>query len=185
VFVDDIRLYRPAVPTPLAVENYSFELPGTAKLKNWEEVPGWSSDIPPSDSGVESAGPRFPPSDGDWSAFLMGSDPSVWQLTNNVIQAGAEYTLKVEAENNYSATQLTMSLYYDDGSGSRIEVAGQTVDLLDGNNESGHDTQEKVEFTLTFSADEVPEAIGNNLGIEFDNTAEGWIGLDNVSLIIL
>ena len=78
-----------------------------------------------------------------------------------------------------------MSLYYDDGSGSRIEVAGQTVDLLDGNNESGHDTQEKVEFTLTFSADEVPEAIGNNLGIEFDNTAEGWIGLDNVSLIIL
>ena len=184
VFVDDIRLYRPAVPTPLTVENYSFELPGTVKMKSWEQVPGWNSDTPPSDSGVESAGPRFPPSDGLWSAFLMGSDPSVWQLTNHVIQTGAEYILTVDAENNSGANQLFMSLYYDDGSGNRISVSSQTVDLLDGNNASDHNMQDKVEFTLTFSADDVPDAIGNNLGIEFDNPADGWVGIDNVGLFI-
>ncbi|MBN2181172.1 MAG: hypothetical protein JW715_04600 [Sedimentisphaerales bacterium] len=185
VLVDDIRLYRPAVPTPLEVENYSFEQPGTGKLKSWDTVPGWNSDTPPSDSGVESAGPRFPPSDGDWSAFLMGSDPSIWQLTGNIIEASAEYILTVDAENNYGATQLKMSMYYDDGSGNRIELAAQTVDLLDGNNDSSHNMQDKVEFSLTFSADDVPEAIGQKLGIEFDNTLEGWIGLDNICLFIL
>jgi hypothetical protein len=185
VFVDDIRLYRPAVPMPLAVENYSFELPGTVKMKNWEDVPGWSSDTVATDSGVESAGPRFPPSDGLWSGFLKGDDPSVWQLTNHIIKAGAQYILTVDAENNSGANQLLMSLYYDDGSGNRIVAASQTVDLLDANNASDHNTQDKVEFTLTFSADDVPEAVGHNLGIEFDNPAGGYLGLDNVGLSIL
>lgn len=91
----------------------------------------------------------------------------------------------MDAENNSGAAQLLMSLYYDDGSDNRIEAASQTVDLLDGNNPSDHNTQEKVEFTLTFSADDVTNAVGNKLGIELDNPAEGWIGLDNVGLIIL
>jgi len=185
MFLNAIEYMISLNPVPIEVENASFELPGTAKMKNWEEVPDWSSDTVATDSGVESAAPRFPPSDGEWSGFMKGADPSVWQLTNHVIQAGAEYILKVDAENNSGATQLLMSLYYDDGSGNRIVAASQTVDLLDGNNPSDHNTQEKVEFTLTFSADDVPEAIGNNLGIEFDNPADGYLGLDNVRLSLV
>ena len=38
----------------VTIDNFSFELPGTVKLTNWEFVPGWSSDTIAVDSGVET-----------------------------------------------------------------------------------------------------------------------------------
>ena len=38
----------------IVVENHSFELPGTEKQTNFENVPGWSTDTPATDSGVET-----------------------------------------------------------------------------------------------------------------------------------
>jgi beta-galactosidase len=148
------------------VENFSFELPGDGKHANWETVPGWSSDTVASDSGVETG---YSPTDGVYSGFLMGSDPSVWQLTGHTIAAGQEFTLVVDMQNNWEATTARLSLYYDDG-GSRTTAASQQFTL----------TGAWAEYSLTFSADSVPASIGNKIGIEIDNDASGWLGLDNV-----
>ena len=79
------------------VVNASFELPGTAKIKGWNgegiantpavDIPGWASDagVAVADSGVESD-TRYPATDGVWTAFMKGADPSIWQLTDFVIQ---------------------------------------------------------------------------------------------------
>jgi len=172
--------------TSVTVENFSFEIPGTEKIKGWDgacadsgwtglvyDIPGWSSDTVASDSGVET---DWSPSDGTWSGFIMGSDPSVWQLADHVILSGAVYTLTVDAENNYAATQLVMTLYYD-VDGTREVGATVTIDLTDADYAG-----QKQEYTLTFSAADVPAAAGHYLGIEFDNPAGGWAGFDNVRL---
>jgi hypothetical protein len=163
------------------VENGSFELPGTVKQNNWDggtnskgtfvDVPGWSSDTMASDSGVESDS-RFPATDGSWSGFLKGADPSIWQLTNLVMRADDVITLKVDARNNANATTLQLSMYIDI-QGTRITIASTDVEVTD----------EMQEFTLTFAVADQPLAAGNKLGIELNNvTAEGgsWIGIDNV-----
>jgi beta-glucanase (GH16 family) len=157
----------------VTVENYSFELPGTDKQNNWQNVPGWNSDTVAADSGVEFG---WAPTEGSWSGFLMGSDPSVWQLTDHVILPGAEYRLKIDAENNSDATQLQMSLYYDND-GDWVTAVSRIVDLADENG-SG----QKQEFTLFFSSYDLPSAVGHRLGIEIDNPADGWAGFDNVHI---
>src|SRR4030042_2219434 len=98
---------------PIAVVNPSFELPGTEKIKGWNgegvggtpavDIPGWSSDTIVADSGVETG---WGATDGEWTAFLMGGDPSVWQLTSYVIGADDVIELKVDAKNNWQATTL-------------------------------------------------------------------------------
>ncbi|MCP4450990.1 MAG: hypothetical protein GY809_05980, partial [Planctomycetes bacterium] len=57
--------------------NPSFELPDTTKQTNFENVVGWTSaegDV--NDSGIEEG---YGATDGTWTAFLMGSDPGVYQ----------------------------------------------------------------------------------------------------------
>ena len=51
-------------PVAVPVENASFELPGTEKIKGWNgegvtgtpavDIPGWASDTVVADSGVET-----------------------------------------------------------------------------------------------------------------------------------
>jgi hypothetical protein len=43
------------------------------------------------------------------------------------------------------------------------------------------------EYTLSFSAGEVPASVGHKIGIEFSNASTGdtWVGLDNVRLAIV
>ena len=113
------------VPVP----NYSFELPGTIKQQCWDgekpgstDIPGWSSDIAPINSGVE-IGPGS--TKGNWVAFLMGSeqgngDSSIWNLLPYAIKAGDEFVLSVDARNNYDAMVLKISFYYQDTNGQRI-----------------------------------------------------------------
>jgi len=182
MYFDDIRLYlsRTAEPENIAVENFSFELPGTEKIKGWNgegvagtpavDIPGWSSDAVVADSGVETG---YSPTDGDWTAFLMSGDPSVWQLTDYTISEGDILELKVDARITWTATAMQMTLYYDDN-GTRIPAATNEVTLTD----------DMQEYTLSLSAADAPESIGKKVGIEFSNSSSGdtWIGLDNVRL---
>ena len=185
MYFDNIRLYLPrsAEPEEIAVENFGFELPGTEKIKGWNgegvdgtpavDIPGWSSDAVVADSGVETG---YTPTNGEWTAFLMSGDPSVWQLTNYTISDGDVFELKVDARITWAATTLRMTLYYDDN-GARIPAATDEMTLTD----------EMQEYTLSLSAADVPESVGKNVGIEFSNSSSGdtWIGLDNVRLEVL
>ncbi|MBP8305327.1 MAG: discoidin domain-containing protein, partial [Phycisphaerae bacterium] len=165
--------------TPVEVVNWSFELPGTVKLRCWDgedagapDVPGWKSDTNPSDSGVETG---YTPTDGLWTAFLMNGDPSVWQVTDHVITAGDVYELKVDSRSTWAATTLRMSLFYEQG-GTRVVAATQDVTI----------TGTMAEYTLSFSSADVPACVGKRLGIEFLNGTPGsgnaWLGLDRVRL---
>lgn len=167
VYIDDIRLYRSRL---LAIENFSFEQPGTVKQTGFDDVPGWNTDGPCVDSGVETG---YTPTDGDWTAYLMSGDPSVWQLTDHTITKWDVLELKVDARITWATTTLKMSLYYDDN-GVRVPIASSEVALTD----------DMQEYVLSFSAGDVPEAAGHKIGMEFSNVSEGntWIGLDNVQL---
>jgi len=182
MYFDDIRLYRPSPPTAVQIENFSFELPGTEKIKGWNgegvdgtpaaDIPGWSSDTVIVDSGVETG---YEPTDGDWTAFLMSGDPSVWQLTGHTIAEGDVLELKVDARITWAATAMRMTLYYDDN-GARVPAATSEVNLTDS----------MQEYTLSFLASDLPESVGHQVGIEFTNASSGdtWIGLDNVRLTV-
>ena len=170
MYFDDIHLYRLPRPVVVDVENSSFELPGTDKQTGFDNVPGWNTDGPCADSGVETG---YTPTDGDWTAYLMSGDPSVWQLTEHIITQGDVLELKVDARITWAATTLLMGLYYDDN-GSRVPIATREVTL----------TGEMQEYSLLFSAAGAPASVGKQIGIEFSNVSSGdtWIGLDNVRL---
>jgi hypothetical protein len=103
----------------------------------------------------------------------MSGDPPLWQLTDHTITKWDVLELKVDARITSAATTLHMILFYDN-IGDRVPVASQDVTLTD----------TMQEYTLRFTAGDVPEAIGRKIGIEFYNVSEGqtWIGLDNVRL---
>jgi Concanavalin A-like lectin/glucanases superfamily/HpiC1 cyclase len=167
MYFDDIRLYR---RRPVTIVNPSFELPGTEKQTGFDNVPGWSTDAPCEDSGVETG---YTPTDGDWTAYLKSGDPSVWQLTNHTITEWDVLEMKVDARITWAATTLKMTIYYDDN-GTRVPVASQEVTLSDA----------MQEYSLSFSASDVPAAVGHKIGVEFSNTSTGetWAGIDNVRL---
>jgi hypothetical protein len=158
---------------PIEVENFSFELPNAGKQTGFMNVPGWSTDGAVSDSGVETG---YTPTDGDWSAFLMSGDPSVWQLTDHTIVPGDVFELKVDARITWNATNMQLILYYDDN-GTRVPAASIDVTL----------TSAMAEYTLTFSSNDVPESAGHQIGIEIVNSSPGqtWMGFDNVRLELI
>ncbi len=184
MFLNSVEYMISLNPVPIEVENASFELPGTVKQNNWdggtnskgtfEDVPGWSSDTMAADSGVETG---WNATDGEWSGFLKGADDSIWQLTSHVIGADDVIELKVDAKDNWAATTLQLSLYYDDGG---VRVTAASVDVVM--------TDTMQEFSLVLTAADVPEAAGKQLGIELNNASEegeSWIGIDNVRLNLL
>jgi hypothetical protein len=172
-----------------AVDNYSFELPGTVKCKNWDgetsypDVPGWTDgDVTAADSGVEKPTVGGP-SDGLWSAFMKSTDSAVYQVTSNLIAADEGYTLMVDGRATSGTTganlQLMMELFYD-VDGVQTTLASQTVIVPDRVSPYPWQT-----FSLTIDSASVPVgAIGHYIGIKFDNpsTASNWIGIDNVRL---
>jgi hypothetical protein len=170
--------------TPVFVENYSFEDPGEGKICGWDEVdgayyvdsglpaevPGWESDGAVSDSGVETG---YGPVDGDYTSYVMYGDPPVYQLTDHVIQAGQIFTMTIMARITAASSDMQMELYYyDEDSDSRVPVATEIITLID----------RMEEYTLSFEAGEVPESIGKKIGMQFTNTASGWVGFDAVQL---
>jgi hypothetical protein len=177
----------PSALTPVDIENFSFELPGTEKIKGWngegvsgtpaEDIPGWASDTEVADSGVESDWPGS--TEGVWTGFIMGDDPSIWNLTDHVIAAGEEFILKVDLQDNWTdggLPDVTISLYYDDA-GTRVTVASATVTPPD-QSEGGW-----AEYVVSFAADDAPDSIGKLIGVEIDAlSASSWVGVDNIRL---
>ncbi|MBN2513901.1 MAG: PEP-CTERM sorting domain-containing protein [Sedimentisphaerales bacterium] len=169
---------------PVVVDNYSFELPGSGKIKGWNgesgaDVPGWVSDGQAVDSGVESDWPGH--TDGLWTSFIMQGDPTIYNLTGHAIAAGEVFTLQVDARDNWTDgdADLMISLYYD-VAGVRNTVASSTFTL------DAADVW--MTYSLTFAANDTPAAIGNLIGIEIDNvspSASSWQGLDNVRLDVI
>ena len=170
--------------TPVLVENYSFEVPGDGKICGWDEedgafyvdgeapaeVPGWESDGTVENSGVETG---YGPVDGDYTSYVMYGDPPVYQLTDHVIQSGELFTMTIMARITADASDMQMELYYyDEVEDSRVPVATSIVTLID----------RMEEYTLSFEAGEVPESAGNKIGMQFTNTASGWVGFDAVQL---
>ncbi|MFC0878754.1 LamG-like jellyroll fold domain-containing protein [Saccharicrinis sp. FJH2] len=148
---------------PITVTNGDFTLPGVkTNFDNAGSVPGWSTDGPITDSGVEAAG----------SAFWKGVDGSAYNLTDYIIGTGDEFTLTFDGFDIYSgANNFVASLYYDNGDGVRNVLASTTFNGLGTSPES-----------LQVFATATPEAIGSYIGIEFDAKNNGWTGVDNVTL---
>lgn len=154
------------------VWNPSFELPGTTKLKNFENVVGWTSgEGEVTDSGVETG---WSATDGEWTAFLRSSDPSVFQVTHHIIAAGDVIQLSVDARITWAATTMLMEIFYVNAAGEMVPVASSEVALTD----------DMTNYSLEFVAADDPNAVGQRLGILFDNVSpsDSWIGLDNVSV---
>ena len=156
--------------------NPSFELPGINKQPGFGDVPGWSTDSEPIASGVE---PGYKPTDGNWTAYLKGRDPAIWNLTNQIIRGeGDTFTLTLDARrivtgSSYDGAQkLTISLYYDDA-GTRVPLVTKTVGL-----KTGMQT-----FSIAFTAPADSPAIGNSLGIELSNKVSLYVGVDNLSMV--
>jgi hypothetical protein len=185
MFLNAVKYMTLPVPVPITVENASFEKPGTVKIKGWNgegiagtpavDIPGWASDVnsPVADSGVETG---FGATDGTWTAFLKGADPSIWQSTGFVIAADDVFALSVDARNTWQGTTLRVTMYYEDG-GLRVPAATVDVAVKDA----------MQTFTLPFAANDVPAAVGKIIGIELDNVTtngDSWIGLDNVWLTV-
>jgi hypothetical protein len=178
-----------ATPTgggAITIENFSFELPGTVKIKGWNgegvggtpavDIPGWSSDTAAFDSGVETG---YTPTNGLWTAFLRAGDPAVWQLTDHTIAAGEVFELKVDARDIWNGTMLLAALYYD-LAGVRIPGALQVLSL----------TNIMQEYTVTFNAADAPACVGKKIGVEFTNVSSdpgsgSYMGLDNVRLSLV
>ncbi len=174
--VAGVLLAGAAMAESVPVGNFSFELPGTVKQENWENVPNWNSDTVAVDSGVETGGYFI--TEGQWQGFLMQTDPSVYNLTDCVIAADELFTLTVDAGTNRAGgVYFQMDLYYDNN-GSRVRVATQTV-TVPNNGQTN-------EFSLSFSANNAPESIGHRIGIELNNTgsagSNSWMGMDNIRL---
>lgn len=158
------------------VWNPSFELPGTVKQKSFEGVVGWTSlEGAVSDSGVETG---WGATDGEWTAFLMGGDPGVYQVTQHVIGADDIIQLSVDAKDNWAATTLLIELAYIDGDGAIMPASSANIAL----------TGDMVTSTVVLVAADVPDAVGKELVILLDNVTEAaasWLGLDNVSIDFL
>jgi hypothetical protein len=165
------------VATEIPLVNPSFEEPGLIKIKSWNadgdvaiDIPGWASDTPCADSGVEQG---WTPTDGEWTAFAMSGDPSFWQLSDFTITGGEIVTLTIDARNTWASKTIKMSLYADDA-GVRTVLATQDCNVVD----------TYTTFTLACNTGDNSAAIGKKLGVEFSNSSTGstWAGFDNVKL---
>jgi len=190
-WLDLVSVYAEAGEPASIVINGDFELPDEGKINtDWDLIPGWSSDTPPADSGldIEETYPGY-----GYTAFLMDGDPSVWQTTSHIIAPGNQFTLSLVASDYYTdlvgnwgvlgGGQLTVSLYYEDG-GMRTPVA--TTDIMPASSY----TEMYGPFELAFNAADVPASIGYAIGIEIVNSSptavpnHSWVFFDNVQLAV-
>jgi hypothetical protein len=113
--------------------NYDFQLPGDVTGFNGDwgqpDVPGWAADGPSVNSGIlmpSNYGMRGK-SSGDFTAFLMGTDPAAWNLTSNIIAAHTSYTVTLEAVHldfGFIPSNLKVKMYYNN-EGVRSEIVSQ------------------------------------------------------------
>ena len=153
----------------VALTNPSFEDPAGVKTvgdATWSNIPGWTSSGPSVDSGTEPFTPLPQPDLGVNIAFLQSGDGSIFQTTARSLAAGDIYTLTFYERDDYQATELTASLYYDDG-GTRVPFASMVFTPLTAIGRSGPLGQR----TLTSSLPVPAAGVGKLVGVEFVNSS--------------
>ena len=170
----------------IALVNANFEDPVAAKTNGdatWSNIPGWTSTGPSGDSGLEAFTAQPQPDLGVNIAFLQSGDGAIFQTTGHAIAAGESYEVSFYERNDWQATELTVTLYYDDG-GTPTPFGSAAVDPLG----SGGRSDPLVFHSLTFDA---PAAgVGNLLGVQLENTSLGggtgsWAWVDLVGLRVV
>lgn len=178
----------PDIILSAGLANWGLESPGTGiKYTDWDQVGGWQSDSPATNSGIEldsSAGVSA--AEGDWLGFLDADDPSVWNTTDQAIVAGSRYeaTLAFRRLLNHKNTVAEVTLYYDDD-GVRNTIVSETFAMNTADNNGKNTFFMWSDRAFGFDADDFPDAIGQNLGIEIANVAtsnKGLLGFDEVRL---
>uniref|UniRef100_A0A7V2B0Y0 T9SS type A sorting domain-containing protein n=1 Tax=Rhodothermus marinus TaxID=29549 RepID=A0A7V2B0Y0_RHOMR len=138
---------------------------------DWERIPGWNMDAPAEDSGVSE---NTNATDGTCAAWLASRDPAIWQLTDYVIQENDVLTLYVDLRNSWMAWLVQIAIIYE-FNGERRVAAADTVEVFD-----VMDT-----YSVSFTASELPEAIGHRVGVAIDNIDSDpntFVEIDNVRL---
>ena len=184
---DNVRLTNED-PRIIEITNFSFEQPDTGKIKGWDgicadpaytgivyDVLGWQSDEFAFDSGIEATSTT----EGQWVAFLMAQDSTVYQVTDYAVQAGDQIELKIDASYVWSDgtnSLMQMGLFYLDGS-NRVPIVSNTIDIFN--------VKDWTEHSISFSANDHLAAVGKKLGIALKDraaVARTWFRIDNVRL---
>ena len=159
----------------IPLENPSFEQAPDGstpcvRVTDWDQIPGWNMDAPAQDSGVSE---NANATDGTCAAWLASQDPAIWQLTDYVIQENDVITMYVDLRNSWMAYQVQIAIIYEFDGARRI-AAADTVEVFD----------VMTEYSVSFTASDVPEAIGRRVGVSIDNIGDDgtYIEIDNVRL---
>jgi len=138
---------------------------------DWTRIPGWNMDAPAEDSGVST---NTNATEGICAAWLASRDPAIWQLTDYVIRENDILTLYVDLRRSWQAWLVQIAIIYE-FDGQRRIAAADTVEVFD----------VMSEYSVTFTASELPEAIGHRVGVSIDNIDSDpntFIEIDNVRL---
>jgi len=169
-----------ALQQQIPLENAGFEAPAMGKIYTfdwgWYDVPGWNDVDWNNDSGVEGPYPWWTVHSGAYAAFFQGGNPGAYQMTGYTIQAGHVFIVGFWANNIWDASRFTITLFGDTIATPANELGSYTFTDFAGNNNNSYQYYEVV-FTAPATV------VGQELGIKFANTAGGWVGLDDVSIV--
>jgi len=161
----------------ITVANGDMSLPGTGRLQDWADVPGWSSDATTTDSGVEAAGWYMPSDDNDYAGMLYTADGSAYNQTDYVLTEGETIKLTLKGIEAYNGPTIVATLYYNTGNGTRTVITTESFTVVSGSWTS-------LEMIATVPA----AATGAKLGVELlnqsSNGADGWTSFDDVQLFV-
>lgn len=147
--------------------NPSFEEAGgtnpCTEARDFNDVPGWSMDSVPANSGVSQ---NANATDGVCGAWLFSGDPELWQSSDHQILVGKIYTLQVDARSSWQGELLEISLFYEWGGLGRTPFASTQWDF-EGISEP------MITLTLTVASDDNIMAYGWNLGVSIKNATPG------------
>jgi hypothetical protein len=177
--VANVRVIKPIT---INVVNPSFEQPNKGKAPmlvgvpdriRWESVPGWHVDKEPATSCIRK---DIAKTDGTWGAYLVGGEPSIWQVTDHVIVEGESFKVDVDAFVVIGSVRddkgnLKISLFYDNA-GVRVPVASQTWSV----------PLSPKTYSVSFSTSQARAAVGHAIGVEIVNVSDNGLSVDNIRL---
>ncbi len=186
IYIDNVKLDN-IDHTIIPLVNFSFELPDSGKINGWNgpgsssqlsesnfDIPGWASDDKVNDSGIDARG-FSDPQEGQYAGYLTGSDTSVYNTTNYMIQGGDELTLRVLAKSvSDTSAILHLELYYINDAGEKATLDFAELVL----------TTNWLEYTLIGEAGWDLNILDHKLGVLLNNIkpSASKIDVDDVRL---
>ena len=152
------------------IENSGFESPGM-ELTSWEDVPGWNSDTPAENSGIQSDSTD----EGSFSGYLYNGDPSVFNLTDHITELDNMYILEIDAQSQSGTPALLEISFFLDVYGDRVKIVTDVVEVSDS----------WKTYSIDYFANTYP-AVYNKIGIELANVTpdgDSWINIDNARFV--